>query len=258
MTTGETKPGWSALAKGAAGAAVRGIAGFLGTVFTNVLSAPKDSVAYDLIQSATGMLRKDPAPPAASEAPKAEAPRVAPEAAEKIAGITPAPSTPAVPTKPPASEAPKPAAVANPTLVAPTPAPPKPAEPAPQVAAAPAADAPAPAPTEAAPGSMVDRVRQTTELAKKAAAAAAALGASRILTLNDGSQASICGASYRVDVTSITSGQGAVALGGTGAEPIPLAVGAPREISTGCRIELLSAAEDLTTRRAQMRETKTR
>lgn len=256
MTTGETKPGWSTLAKGAAGAAVLGIAGFLGTVVTNVLSAPKDSVAYDLIQSVTGMLRKEPAPATPAEAPRAEAPRVAPDAAEKIAGITPAPATPAVPAKPPVTtiEAAKPAASASVSPVAPAPAPPKPAEAAPQAAV----DAPAPTPTEAPPGSMLDRVRQTTELAKKAAAATAALGASRIITLNDGSQASICGVNYRIDVTSIASGQGAIALGGTGSEPIPLSVGAPREMSMGCRIELLSAADDLTTRRAQLRETKTR
>ncbi|GLK79652.1 hypothetical protein [Methylopila turkensis] len=240
-TSGETKAGWGALAKGAIGAAALAVAGFVGTVFTNVLSAPKDTVAYDLVQSITGLLRSGEAPPQAPATPERAAPApsdraAAPPQVERKAEV--------------ASPAPK---VGLPSAA--DVAPPKPALPPSTSMSA----GPPPSTGDAPAGSMLDRARQLNADLEKTRVKTAALAAGRVMTLADSSETPICGKTWRVAVTSVAAGRGEVSLRGGGeSAPVTLSMGAPREVAADCRVELLLAYEDLTTRRAQLRETRTR
>ncbi|GBD50859.1 hypothetical protein METY_4072 [Methylopila sp. Yamaguchi] len=243
------------MVKGAAGAAVVAIGGYLGAAAMQVLSAPKDSVAYDLIQSTTGWLKPkdEPAPArdvaAASPTGPGEA-KLAQGASATVASSAPAtPSIVGGGAQQTAALAPKIDLPGSPGGPAASPA--AKTDPAPAAKAEPAEPAPS--------GSMLDRVRRTTELAAQTQAKTAALAASRVITLADRARTPICGADYRIEVTSVAAGAGRVALtraDGSGA-PLTLAAGdAPRVVSAGCQVALLSAAEDLTNRRAQLRETR--
>lgn len=239
--------------KGAAGAAVLAIGGYFGAAFMQVISAPKDSVAYDLIQSMTGMLKPQPAPtaapPPAASAAKAsdERTRVAPMPskmdleAPPFGGAAGAPSPAALPQAAPAT----PSLPSPPTLSA------RAAAPTTQATSTTEPSAPEPAP----PGSILDRVQKTTQLAKQAMASASALANSRVLTLSDRATSPICGVTYALEVSSVAPGAGRVALTGPDGAALSLAVGEPpRSMSDRCRVVLISTMEDLTERRAQLRE----
>lgn len=251
MSTPETSTAtpsrWGVFTKGAIGTVVLAVGGYLGAAMMQVISAPKDSVAYDLIQSMTGMLKPPPVAAPAPEPRVAATPQAAPAPAgeAKVAAIAPKP----LPDDPGRMGlAPRPPAVSAPPS-APSAAPPPLAEAAPT--------SPQPAPE----GSMLDRVRKAGELARQAQASTAALGASRILTLADRTKTPICGATYELEVSSVAANAGRVALRRTDSAtaPVALAVGQqPTELGAGCRVVLLSTMEDLTTRRAQLRETAVR
>ncbi|MFD1705054.1 hypothetical protein ACFSCV_18770 [Methylopila henanensis] len=241
-TSGETKAGWGALAKGAIGAAALAVAGFVGTVFTNVLSAPKDTVAYDLVQSITGLLKSGEAPPPTPATPE----RVESASSDRAA------APPPVERK---AEVASPAAKVGLPSAADVAPPHKPALPPSTSVSA----GPRPSIGDAPAGSMLDRARQLNADIEKTRVKTAALADGRVMTLADSSETPICGKTWRVAVTSVAAGRGEVALRGGGeAAPVTLSVGAPREVAADCRVELLLAYEDLTTRRAQLRETRTR
>lgn len=239
--------------KGAAGAAVVAVGGYLGAAAMQVLSAPKDSVAYDLIQSTTGWLKPKDEPAPARDVDAASP--SAPVEAKPTQGASATASVPATPSivgggaPQTAALAPKIDLLGSPNGPAASPA--AKVDPTPEPKAGPSEPAPS--------GSMLDRVRRTTELAAQTQAKTAALGASRVITLADRARTPICGADYRIEVTSVAAGAGRVALtraDGSGA-PLTLAAGeAPRVVSAGCQVALLSAADDLSNRRAQLRETK--
>ncbi|WP_155931738.1 hypothetical protein [Methylopila sp. 73B] len=242
--------------KGALGAVVVAVGGYLGAAAMQVLSAPKDSVAYDLIQSMTGWLKPKDEPAPARDVARASPSAPVEETPSQGAAAAVAASVPATPSivgggaQPTAALALKIDLPGSPGGPAASPA--AKVDPTPEPQAAPSAE---PAP----PGSMLDRVRRTTELAAQTRARTAALGASRVITLADRARTPICGADYRIEVTSVAAGAGRVALtraDGSGA-PLTLAAGeAPRVVSAGCQVALLSAADDLSNRRAQLRETR--
>lgn len=241
-TSTERPSRWGAFTKGAFGAVVLAVGGYLGAAMMQVISAPKDSVAYDLIQSMTGMLKPPPDKPA-SEPRAAAASQPAPPAEQKLASAAQKAAAPTGLSPQPPSASPPPAPSAPPAAAPSTPASPS--------ATANSSSSPPPA------GSMLDRVRKTTELAGQAQNAVAALGASRVLSLADRAKTPICGADYEIEVSSVAPGAGAVALrrSGGSAAPVTLAVGQPpQNLGAGCRIVLLSTMEDLTNRRAQLRE----
>lgn len=231
----EPKKGWSTIVKGAAGALVVGAMSYAGALFAQVISAPRDTVAYDLVQAMTGGMLKPPAEKPAEPAPT------------RVASVDPAPPAQAPASPPPAA---KPAPVAEAPAAVPT---------QPAVTAAPV---PAPAgETSDRPQTLQDRLRQTAALVDKAGQSARALDPGRVLSFRDRSRASLCGSDFEVEVSSVAPQAGRVALkpaGGAGSA-VTLSVGAPgRELKPGCSVALLLAMDDIDHRRAQLRETTAR
>lgn len=213
MSTEEQKSGWFALKAGAIGTIALGFVGYLGHAAIQIASAPRDTVAYDFIQSATGLLKGEGAKPEAAPQPKSEPVRMA---AAPIA----------VPAPPPPMR----------EKIEPAPAPPKLTERAP---AQPKSEAP-PADGVARGDPALDKAarsaRETTEMAAKLQQKLMAERGAKLVFVRHDEAASLCGGRYGVEVYPVSR---AVVLKPDGsASFVRLGVGQSRDLAPGCRVAL--------------------
>ncbi|MFC3691395.1 hypothetical protein ACFOWB_04115 [Chenggangzhangella methanolivorans] len=213
--------GWFALKAGAIGTIAVGIAGYFGHAAIQIASAPRDTVAYDFIQSATGLLKREEAKPApeTSPEPSAEPTRLA--AAPRETPAAPA-SMQAEPSPPPLAE-PKNAPMA--------------AETAPQASGPSTAVArPDPALDKAARGA-----RETAEMAASLTARTMATRGAKLVGVRHDETASLCGGRYGVEVYPVS--RAVVLKPDQSATFIRLGVGQSRDLAPGCRVALKATKE---------------
>lgn len=214
MSTEEQKSGWFALKAGAIGTLALGLAGYLGHAAIQIASAPRDTVAYDFIQSATGLLKSGETKPEAKS-----------EAAQEPVRMAAAPVVVPAPPPPMRQE------------IEPAPAPPKLSEgaPAPQKAEPAAPDDGLtrldPALDKAARGA-----RETGEMAARLTDKTMAMRGAKLVGVRHDEAASLCGGRYGVEVYPVSR---AVVLKPDGSAAfVRLSVGQSKDLAPGCRVAL--------------------